>query len=234
MNFHSMWQKFFSGIIVIGLIIIFTGCTDHRKVILFLGDSITAGDGVDAKYIYPALLERQLGDIKVINQGRPDWSTDSYINKWEEVENEFPSRADIIFIQLGANDLRVHGHNDSTITICMENMKVILKKIRNHFPNAEIVLMSSTKMDPAAMDERMKEVGFGQRTNQYLSRIGEGYSMIASDNYYNFIDLYRLVPMNTTDDGAHLNKNGHQIAANLIIRFLRELMNSKKGNGEIN
>ena len=229
-----MGHKFFSGLIVIGLIAIFTGCTDQRKTILFLGDSISAGDGVDAKYTYPALLERRLGDIKVINQGRSGWSTDSYIDRWKEVEDEFPSRADIIFIQLGANDLRVHGHNDSTITICMENMKVILKKIRSHFPNAEIVLMSSTKMDPAAMDERMKEVGFGQWTNQYLSRIGEGYFMIASDNYCHFIDLHRLVPMNTTDDGAHLNKNGHQIAANVVIRFLSELMNSKKGNGEIN
>lgn len=229
-----MGQKFFSGLIVIGLITIFTACTDQRKAILFLGDSITAGEGVDVKYTYPALLERRLGDIKVINQGRSGWSTDSYINRWEEVENEFPSRADIIFIQLGVNDLRAHGHNDSTITICIENMEVILKKIRNHFPNAEIILMSSTKMETAAMDESMKEVGFGQWTNQYLSRIGEGYSMIASDNFCHFIDLHRLVPMNTTDDGVHLNKNGHQIAANVIIRFLSELMNSKKGVGEIN
>lgn len=227
-----MKQKSISGLLVFALLIVLTSCTDHRQTLLFLGDSITAGDGVETKNAFPALVGKQIKNIRTVNQGRSGWSTDTFLDRWEDVEEDFPSRADFIFIQLGANDLSLLGHEDSTITICIDNMEEILRRLRKNYPNAEIVLMSSPKLDPTAMNEKIKEAGFGTSTNEYLSRIAEGYSMIAADNACNFVDLHRLVPINNTYDGAHLDEGGHKIVANVIVRFLRELTQSKQLNND--
>jgi hypothetical protein len=72
------------------------------------------------------------------------------------------------------------------------------------------------------MDQKMKSMGFDQFTNEYLSQIAEGYSIIAADNNCNFIDLHRQVPPKSTTDGLHLNKNGHNIVASVISKFMRE------------
>lgn len=207
-----------------GLMVIFAHCSDQKKKLLFLGDSMTVGDEIDPKYTFTALLDHQIPGINTINLARSGWSTSSYLHRWEEVESDFPSRADFVFIQLGADDIKTYGHNDSTITLCIANMKVIMKKIESHFPSAEIVLMSSTKIDYSNMDQGIKEAGFNASSNTYLSRIAEGYSIIASEKNCNFIDLHRLVPIQNTYDGAHLDKNGHRIVAEVIRRFLRELM----------
>jgi len=232
MTKYSMRHFSISGFLFFALLTILASCTDHRQTLLFLVDSITAVDGVESKNTFPALVGQQFKDIRTINQGRSGWSTDTFLDKWDDVEGDFPSRADFIFIQLGANDLRVRGHEDSTITICIENMEEILRRLRKNYPNAEIILMSSPKLDPAAMNEQIRQAGFGAETNEYLSRIGEGYSMVAADNGYSFVDLHRLVPINNTHDGAHLDDGGHKIVANILVRFLRELMQSKQLNNK--
>lgn len=228
MKYYSLIQNHFGRFILLVLIIALSGCTEQKRTILFLGDSLTAGDGVNRKHIFTSLVEKQLNGFQVINQGRPGWSTESYLNKWEEVVKEFPAQAEIVFIQLGSNDLRKHRHVDSTKTICMENMKEILRRTKNQFPGADIVLMSTTKLDPDKINERVREPGFGERANLYLSQIAEGFSMIAADSHNNFVDLNRLVPMGNTHDGAHLNENGHKIVADVILRFMRDLFNSKQ------
>lgn len=188
---------------------------------------MTLAEDVEPNFTFPALVAQKLDDYKAIDQGRYGWSTESFLQKWDEVERDFPSQAEVVFIQLGTNDLIENGHVDATITSCINNMGMILMKLRHRFPRAEIVLMSSTKVDLAAMDEKIKIAGYGEETNTYLSRIGEGYSMIAAESYFNFIDLNRLVPLRNTSDGIHLNKSGHNIVASVISKFLRELEQSK-------
>ena len=213
------WKLFFSVMVLMVL----NSCSEPRKTLLFLGDSLTAGDGIDAHRTFPALVERQIHGFRSINQGRSGWSTEDYLRRWDEVEDDFPKTADVVFIQLGANDLRVQGHKNETITTCINNMQVILGRLVDRFPSAEIVLMSSTKVDLDLMNDKIKDTGFGGETNTYLSRIAEGYSIIAIENGYSFVDLHRMVPIRNTWDGAHLSENGHEIAAKTIIQFLRRL-----------
>jgi lysophospholipase L1-like esterase len=214
---------FLRGVLFFILFVSVIGCSDKQKMLLFLGDLQTAGDGIDAQRTFPALVERQLYGFRSINLGRSGWSTEAYLQRWDEIEDDFPSSADVVFIQLGINDLKIDGHNDKTITTCINNMQKILSRLRNHFPNAEIVLMSSTKIDFSVMNQQSKEAGFSEETNTYLSKIAEGYSVIALDFGYSFIDLHRLIPIRNTWDGVHLNENGNEIAAKTIIQFLRKL-----------
>jgi lysophospholipase L1-like esterase len=226
-----------SRILVISLLITtlaFSGCESNDKVILFLGDSLTAGDGISEEKTFAYLVGSRFDDYKSINQGRSGWTTEAYLRRWEEVENDFPSKADIVFIQLGANDLRVQGHQESTVSTCIANMRNILSKIEAHFPDAEIVLMSSTKIDVAHMDSKIRDAGFSFETNDFLSRIAAGYAIIAANNQFNFVDLHRLIPLGNTLDGAHLNEVGHKLAADVITKFLRQLQDSKNSNNEVN
>jgi len=225
MTYYSMQRNYRLGLLFFfSLIAIFAGCSDQKKKLLFISDAISTGDAVDPEFTYSALIEERLPGFRSTIQERPGWTTSAYLEKWDEIEREFPSRADLVFIQLGIEDLRINGHHESTITICIENINEIMKRVKHHFPKADIVLMSGTKIDCSVTDNSLEAADFGEWTNEYLSRIGEGYSMLAVENNYNFVDLHRLVPLKSTYDGVHLDKNGHNIVANVIIRFLSEYM----------
>jgi|GEM_PF-3796842 len=194
----------------------------QEKSILFIGDSFTAGDGIDKEFKFTTLIDKKLSNAVSINQGRSGWATSSYLRRWEEVESAFPQKADVIFIQLGGNDLRVDGHSKSTILQCKKNMGEILERLEAHFPKSEIVLMSSVKIDENKLVPKIKEAGFGKHSNKYLRKIGKSYQQLAKENGYGYLDLIAKLPINNTHDGAHLNKEGHSIVAKSILGYLQK------------
>lgn len=214
--------------ILLSIALMLSGCADHRQTLFFLGDSMILEGQVDEEFTYPALIERQIPEFRTVVLERPGWTTNSYLQNWEDVEDDFPSRADFVFIQIGANDLKKYGQSDSVITNCINNMKEIMYRTSRRFPEAEIVLMSGNRIDYSKLGKGDAE-GFNEETNSYLSRIGAGYAIIAADNKHNFIDLFRQMPIQSTDDGLHLNENGNNITTKIIISFLREYYLSKQG-----
>lgn len=214
---YTVLQRLF----LLSFVIVLSKCSEPEDTLLFVGDSMT-GQNVDQQYTFTALLERQMNNYRIIDQGKPGWTTDSFLEAWDETSSDFPSGTKFIFIQLGIDDLIVNGHNESTITNCMNNMQLLITKMKNDFPNAEIVLLSNTRIDYGNMDHKMKSKGFDPFTNEYLSQIAEGFTILAADNKCNFLDLHRQVPIKSTIDGLHLNKNGHNIVASIISKFMRE------------
>ena len=211
-------------VLFITLAIVSGSCEDDRRTMLFLGDSLTSGAGLDEKHAFPALVNQQIPEFRVLNQGRPGETTNGFLKNWENIEDDFPARADIVFIQLGANDLAQNGVAQSSVTNCINNMETILFRLERRFPQAKIVLMSSTKIDWSAVSQNVKDEKYDPEFNGYLSRIAAGYAIIAKNNGYSFVDLNRTVPMGNTLDGAHLSKSGHKVAAKVIMNFLRLLL----------
>ncbi len=194
---------------------------EQEKTILFLGDSLTNGDGVAKELAFPALVGNKIKGVNAINQGRSGWATSSYLRRWSEVEQELPKNADMIFIQLGANDLRIDGYSDKTVEQCMLNMEEILKRIEKIFPDAEIVLMSSTKIDYTQMNEDIQKANFGKHSNEYINNIGKKYKKLGKTKGYGFIDLHSKIPLHSTHDGAHMSEEGHKKMARVIINYLK-------------
>ena len=211
-------------LLLFSLVIFLARCSDQRDSIVFVGDSMNYNGGIEQPYTFPALLEKQLKTYRVVDLSKPNQTTNYFLENLDEITSDFPSGLKFIFIQLGINDLKVYGHNESTITNCVTNMQSILSEMKNRFPEVQIVVLSNTKIDYGSMDEEMKAQGYSQSTNQYLSQIAEGYSMIAADNKCNFVDLHRQVPINSTSDGFHLNKIGNNITAMVINTFLRNFI----------
>ncbi len=198
-------------------------CNVHRnQTILFIGDSFTAGDGMAEKKTFVSLVGQQLANTTTINQGRSGWPTSAYLRRWDEVANRLPESADSIFIQLGANDLRVDGHSEKTIVTCKENMDVIVSRLLSRFPKSEIVLMSSVRIDEDRLIARIRDAGFGEHSNNYLKRIGDAYQQLADKRGLGYLDLIAHLPKDNTHDGAHLSESGHQVVSETIVSYLKQ------------
>jgi lysophospholipase L1-like esterase len=220
MKYHAV----FRSIVFLSLVIITCKCSQPGNAIVFTGDSTIIGENVDQQSTFVSLLDQQFAGIEIADQTETGWTTATFMEEWDEIVGDFPGGPKIIFLQLGLNDLTAYGHKDATITGIMDNIVLIVEKMKDQYPDAEIVLLSHTKIDYTKMDEDLRSEGYESSTNVFLSRIAEGYSIIASENNINFLDLQRQVPIKSTYDGLHLSENGHNIVADVISRFLRELI----------
>lgn len=138
------------------------------------------------------------------------------------MESRFPESADRIFVQLGANDLRVEGHSKETIGQCRNNMEEITSRLQMIFPDSEIVLMSSVRIDEDRLIDSIRNAGFGEHSNPFLKDIGKAYQQLAQKRGYGYLDLIAHLPKDNTHDGAHLSEEGHRIVSNAILSYLEQ------------
>ncbi|MEM8934027.1 MAG: arylesterase, partial [Acidobacteriota bacterium] len=78
---------------------------DERPVVVFLGDSLTAGFGLDEHQAFPALVESALSDrdrpIRMINAGVSGDTSAGGLARLDWLLRQAP---DIVVVSLGAND----------------------------------------------------------------------------------------------------------------------------------
>lgn len=72
-----------------------------ESTLVCLGDSLTAGYGLDESEAYPALLEKKLRGWKVVNAGVSGDTTAGGLKRLDWI---LKSKPDAVFVALGAND----------------------------------------------------------------------------------------------------------------------------------
>lgn len=76
-----------------------------RPAVVFLGDSLTEGQGVRPEESYPSLLERRMKsaglDLPVVNAGISGDATDGALSRLERIA---ASPVSVLFVALGVND----------------------------------------------------------------------------------------------------------------------------------
>ncbi len=184
---------------------------DDRPVILFLGDSLTAGYYLDPEDAYPALIQRKLDDrnlpYRVVNAGvSGDTSTDG-LNRLDWVLRQPVS---VLVLALGANDA-LRGQPVARIHA---NLDAILSRTRDRYPDVRFVL-AGMKMpvnygEPYIGDfERM----FGELADAHdavlIPFLLEG---VAGD------------PVLNLRDGIHPTEEGHEIMAGTVWRYLERVL----------
>lgn len=111
--------------------------TDTAQRIVILGDSITAGYGLDQKQAYPALLQTKIEKAKlpytIANAGV---SGDTTAGGLRRVAWAMTKGADILIIALGGND----GLRGIPPEETKKNLLGIIKKARNKNPKIKILL----------------------------------------------------------------------------------------------
>jgi acyl-CoA thioesterase-1 len=100
---------------------------DHRPVILAIGDSMTAGYGVDRESAYPAQLERELKkrgyDYRVVNQGVTGSTTTQAMGR---LTRALALQPEIVIIQLGGND----ASQGIPRNVSRENVRLMIERFK--------------------------------------------------------------------------------------------------------
>ena len=213
-----------------------------NKKIVFLGDSITEGTGVeDPANIYWKILARMtgaqcfgygIGGTRIAPQREPSWNPlfDRYFaSRIEEMETD----ADIVVVFGGTNDF---GHGDASFgtmddrteeTFCGA-VHCLLQKLIARYPLAQIVVM--TPLHRLVEHYVYNELGVRAIADleEYVNAI------IQISAYYGIpvLDLYRVSGLQPTvpalhaqymADGVHPKDAGHERIAQKLKGFLTTL-----------
>ncbi|GJM27947.1 MAG: hypothetical protein DHS20C17_05820 [Cyclobacteriaceae bacterium] len=180
-------------------------------VILFFGNSLTAGFGLEPEYSFPSLIQQNLDSLslsfKVINAGLSGETTASGVNRIEWVLRE---PVQIMVLELGAND-GLRGIDPAETS---KNLQKIVDLAQAKHPEIKIIL--------AGM-EAPPNMGAS-----YIERFRAVFSDLAKQNNLPLIPfLLEGVagePELNLDDGIHPNEQGHKIVADNVWEVLEPLL----------
>ena len=114
-----------------------TGAASGKKRILFFGNSLTAGMGLDPEEAFPALIGQKLDSAKlgyeVVNAGLSGETTAGGRSRVGWVLRQ---PVDVFVLELGAND----GLRGLPLADTRRNLQAIIDTVRRKSPGAKIVL----------------------------------------------------------------------------------------------
>src|ERR1700722_5127110 len=120
------------------------GIAAARKTIMVLGDSLSAGYGVDPDEAWPALLQKKIDTagmkFKVINAGV---SGDTTADGLQRVDWLLQRKADVLLLGLGGND----GLQGVPVATIRATLEAIIERVRGKYPAIQIVI-AGMKMPP--------------------------------------------------------------------------------------
>jgi acyl-CoA thioesterase-1 len=180
-------------------------------VIVFYGDSLTAGYGLDPESAFPALVEKALlekgKEVRVVNAGLSGETSAGGLSRIDWV---LRNPADIFVLELGAND----GLRGLPIEQTEKNLQSIIDKVKARNPRVKIVvagMMVPPNMGPD-YSEKFRKVfpELARRNNAIL--IPFLLQDVAGDEKLN------------QADGIHPNIKGHQLVAGNVVKVLEPLL----------
>ena len=184
----------------------------EEKRILFFGDSITAGLGVDKSQSFPALIQQKLDsagmNYEVINAGL---SGETSAGGLRRIDWVLQKPVDIFLLELGGNDALRGIDLGST----KNNLQQIIDKVQEKYPEVQIFL-AGMQVPP----------NLGQ---EYTSNFQKMYPELAEENDLPLIPMM-LEKIGGSDiymqeDGIHPTPAGHNIIAESIWNELSPILN---------
>lgn len=110
---------------------------EEKNVILFFGNSLTAGMGLEPSEAFPALIQNRLDSLgynyEVVNAGLSGETTASGKNRIDWVLNQ---KVDVFVLELGAND----GLRGIPLAETRQNLQEIIDIVKKENPDTKIVL----------------------------------------------------------------------------------------------
>lgn len=191
-----------------------TAEVDDKDVILFFGNSLTAGMGLEPTEAFPALIQNRLDslgyDYEVVNAGLSGETTASGRNRIDWVLNQ---NVDIFVLELGAND----GLRGIPLEETRQNLQEIIDTVQKENPNTEIVL-AGMQIPP----------NMGQ---EYTSEFRSIFPELAEKNDIELIPFLLEGVAGNEDlnqqDGIHPTAEGYKIVADNVWGVLIDLIKSK-------
>jgi acyl-CoA thioesterase-1 len=190
-----------------------TAAAPAQRTILFLGDSITAGYGLELAQAFPALIEQRIRQnnwkFKVVNAGQSGDTSAGGLNRMEWL---LKNRVDVLVLELGAND----GLRGLPVEVTRKNLQAIIERARKLYPQIKIVI-AGMKVPPNmgvqySRDFEAMFVDLAKKNNASLIPfILEGVGGVRKLNL---------------PDGIHPTAQGHEIVAQTVWKVLEPLLRS--------
>lgn len=188
-----------------------TDSSSKVKTIVFFGNSLTAGYGVDPTEAYPALIQNMIDSLKmnykVINAGV---SGETSAGGNGRIDWILRQPVDIFALELGGND----GLRGIPLTETKKNLQAIIDKVKSRYPEAKVMIEGM--QIPPNMGE------------QYANEFKNIYPDLAKKN--NAVLLPFLLKGVGGDanlnqqDRIHPTAEGHKIVAQNVWEVLKDLL----------
>lgn len=180
-----------------------------ERVIVVLGDSLTAGLGVAREEAYPALLEARLRregyDYRVVNAGV---SGDTSAGGLRRVDWVLRARPEIVIVALGAND----GLRGLRVDALRDNLERIVRRVR---AAGARVLLAGMRVPPNYGDEYARD--FAAVFPEVARRTGVPLAPFLLDGVAGEARLNQA-------DGIHPTAEGQRLIASRLWSHLRPLL----------
>ena len=184
------------------------------KNILFFGNSLTAGYGLEPEESFPSLIQEKIDSLqlpyKVINAGL---SGETTAGGKERINWLLKQKIDVFVLELGAND----GLRGIPTTETMENLQSIVDAVKAKYPNAKLVLLGM-QVPP----------NMGGKYAYSFKAIFPG---LAAKNNMTFMPFLLKdvagVPSLNQKDGIHPTAEGAEIVGNNVWQVLQSVLLAK-------
>jgi acyl-CoA thioesterase-1 len=183
----------------------------ETRTMIFFGDSLTAGYGLDPDDAYPAVIQRKLDDAgrswRVVNAGLSGETTAGGLRRLDWILRQ---PVDIFVIELGGND----GLRGIPPETSRANLQRIIDRVREKYPRAVLVLAGMqlpTNLGP-------------EHTRRFAAMYGE----LARANQIHLIPFLLEgvggVPRLNQADGIHPTVEGQSLVAETVWKVIKDLI----------
>jgi len=182
-----------------------------RKTILFFGDSITAGYGLDEDDAFPALIQQKIDSLglnyNVVNAGL---SGETSAGGLRRIDWVLQQPVDIFVLELGGND----GLRGIEPASTKENLQGIIDKVEDKYPESVIVLTGMQAPPNMGQD--------------YTESFHQIFHDLADTNDILFLPFILEGVAGDPDlnlpDGIHPTEEGHKILAENVWDILQPVL----------
>jgi acyl-CoA thioesterase-1 len=179
--------------------------------VVFLGNSLSAGYGLDPELAFPALVQQKIDSLgwnfRVVNAGISGETTAGGLSRIDWLLRQ---RVDVLVLELGGND----GLRGINLDVTEQNLQQIIDRTRAANPDAEIVL-AGMQVPP--------NLG-----HTYTTRFRTLFPDLAETNGIHLIPFLLEgvggIPRLNQGDGIHPTAEGHRIVADTVWETLRPVL----------
>jgi len=184
---------------------------DEAPVILFFGDSLTAGYQLNPLQAFPALIQEKIDaegwNYKAINAGLSGETSADGLRRIDWVMRQ---RVDVLVLELGANDALRGIHLDAT----EGNLQSIVDRVQRANPDVRLVI-AGMLMPP--------NLG-----HDYVTRFQSMFVDLADRNHGALIPFLLEgvagIPSLNLPDGIHPTAQGHKLLAENVWKVLKQVI----------
>lgn len=206
-------RRIYTAVVVLFLFPMILDAQNSDKRILFFGDSITAGYGIQKSQAFPALIQQKIDSLNwnfdAVNAGL---SGETSAGGLRRIDWMLRQPVSVFVLELGGND----GLRGIDLDVTKKNLQQIIDKVQSEYPDAK-VLIAGMQVPPNMGPE-------------YSQKFREIYPDLAEENDAELIPFLLNDLGGDSDlmqsDGIHPTEKGHKLVTKKVWEELQPVLQS--------